>query len=244
MLVCLCVSVHWECRLWVHLYFSRVTQLDWFSKCYVNGRTCCFIRCGCQDLFKTACISINLFSWIISLESQGCIHTVEEFGRILVLFYLRFAFHTVYYLLMAVHILPMHTLTSISVDEILLLRYINYIDTWNTQFYWGTFKVYSCKYLLIRCLKLNVRLTHLHIENVSAFLFRNYNTVCSWSLKLCNNWNLQRIIHNCFYTIFQTDFRGIYNSWFGFPVNYCRLCNQLNKHASIIFRILKVSQDF
>ena len=48
-----------------------------------------------------------------------------QLGRISVLFYQSSDFHTVINLSVTVQVLPMHMLTLLSVDEILLPRYVN-----------------------------------------------------------------------------------------------------------------------
>ena len=94
----------------------------------------CFL-CSFQNLFKTfrnvyVCTSHLTFSTIVSFVSWWCNHTIVvtqlQHGRIPVSFLLnRSDFSMIDYLSIAVHSFPMHILTSLSVDEISLPRYVN-----------------------------------------------------------------------------------------------------------------------
>ena len=87
------------------------------------------------------CYSHVAFSQCISLASKLCIHTVvlmqPHLGRNPILIYQRSDFHMISNLSIAVHTFPMHMLASLSVDEILLPKYVN----WSTNFRGGQFKV-------------------------------------------------------------------------------------------------------
>ena len=91
--------------------------------------SCCFVEC-CYSKQHAVCLysSHPAFSPSVTFKSKCCNHTVVlmQLGRILTFFYQRPVFHTVINLSVAVHALPMQMLTSLSVDEILLLRYINW----------------------------------------------------------------------------------------------------------------------
>ena len=89
----------------------------------------------CLKQHTTSLCDTNLaFSPSISLESKWCNHTVVltllELRRIPVLFCQRPEFHMVDNLSIAVHALPISMLKSLSIDVILLPRYMN----WSTNF--------------------------------------------------------------------------------------------------------------
>ena len=122
---------------------------EWSYSCY-------FVQCYFQDLFKIACSILVLFpSSFFSkclLISMWCIHTVVltqlQLGRNTVLYHqldLASLWSTVY-------VLVEHKLTSLSVDEILLLRYVNL----STNF---------------RSLSLWVEIAPSHLKHVDSVLF-------------------------------------------------------------------------
>ena len=121
----------------------------------VSGCTAVASRICSKQYAVSLCSSHLAFPASVSLKSKWCSHTVLftqlQLGRILVLFYQRSNFHMVHNLSIAVYDLPMCILTSLSVDEILLLKYMNcstnfrgflfnevivlfWLNTW-TQFY-------------------------------------------------------------------------------------------------------------
>ena len=77
--------------------------------------------------------SYLVFSPGVSLKSKRCNHTVvlTQRGRIFVLFHLRCQISIlVVNLSIAIHAIPMCMLTSLSIDKILLRKYVN----WSTHF--------------------------------------------------------------------------------------------------------------
>ena len=141
------VGQHWcvhvqdsigECLFWFCPYFismSCSSYWDGFARWEVSGRTTAVLQGAASRICSkqhaaTLCSSHLAFSPSVSLESEWCNHTVVltrlQLGRIPILFHQRSNFHMVNNPLITVHALPMHILISLSVDEILLLRYRNW----------------------------------------------------------------------------------------------------------------------
>ena len=64
------------------------------------------------------------------VQSYSSIDMATAWKNLHFILYREISFHKFDFLLIAVYALPMHMLTSLSVDEILLLRYMN----WSTYF--------------------------------------------------------------------------------------------------------------
>ena len=97
---------------------------------------CYFVGYCLQNLFKTACSMLGsyhlAFSPNILLKSKWCSHTVvlttTDWKNSHLIQSERSDFNMVDNLSMTVHALPICMLTLLSVDEILLLRYMNRSD--------------------------------------------------------------------------------------------------------------------
>ena len=125
-----------EFHFWVSPSFSSSAQYfghHVFWEGYKWPYSYCFVGCSFQNLFKTTCSFLLAFSPGISLKSKWCDCTLVmiwlQFGRIPILSEIS-DFHMVVSRSTAVHVLPMSTLASISVDEILITSYRN----WSTNF--------------------------------------------------------------------------------------------------------------
>ena len=121
----------------------RLLHLTWMV-CVMGRRwpyNCCFLRCCFRKLFKTAdnilvlLPSCLFFMYFLSLcvLSTCCMDIVVwaslQFGRNLVLFYkINQLIHIIHNI--AFHVFVRLLLTSLLVDEILLLWYVN----WSTNF--------------------------------------------------------------------------------------------------------------
>ena len=105
----------------------ELTNLGWFVRWEVNGRTAALRNCSKQH--ASLCSSYLAFSLCLLLKSNWCNHTVVLtlvcLWRNPILFYQLSDFHMVVNLSIAVHALLIHLVTSFSVDEILLPRYMN-----------------------------------------------------------------------------------------------------------------------
>ena len=123
--------------LWQSL--ACLIHLNWMV-CEMGSKwshSYCFVRCCFQDLLKQHAASLYcsrlVFSSVVSLQLKWCNHTLIliwlQVGRIPILSE-GSDFYMVINLSKAVHAFPMHMLILLSVDEILLLRYIN----WFTNF--------------------------------------------------------------------------------------------------------------
>ena len=91
-------------------------------------------RISLKRYTASLCRSHLAFAPVVSLSLTGTNHTIaltrQQLGRIPVSFYLRSDFHMADNLAIAIHALPMRLFTRLSVDEILLLRYMN----WSVNF--------------------------------------------------------------------------------------------------------------
>ena len=96
--------------------------------------SCCFVGCGFQDLFNIACSILvqwpsSFFS--IHLVSVHLVHpyrrldTTTAWKKLRFILSDKFDFHMINNLSMAIHTFTSHILMSFSVDETLLLRYVN-----------------------------------------------------------------------------------------------------------------------
>ena len=96
--------------------------------------SCCFVGCCFQDLFNTACsileqwpstfFSIHFVS-IRVVHLYSSIDTIAARKKLRLNLLDRSDFHMTDSLSIAVHTFASHTLTSFSVDEMLLSRYVN-----------------------------------------------------------------------------------------------------------------------
>ena len=94
---------------------------------------CCF-----QDLYKTTCIILRYFplAFILSFVRVQVVHPCSSTDTATALKKSHFilleksGFYIINNLSIAVHIYPVNMLISLSADEVLLLRYIN----WSTNF--------------------------------------------------------------------------------------------------------------
>ena len=130
-----------ESYLWVHPFFSSsvlhmlFVLFGWFLD--IGDRwpyNCCFMRCCFQDLFNIAHgILVQFLSSFFSIRFVS-IHVVHPYSRIDTTtawkkfrFILsdRSDFHMINSLSIAVHAFARHALMALSVDETLLLRYMN-----------------------------------------------------------------------------------------------------------------------
>ena len=100
---------------------------------------CCFVWCCFQDLFKTACSIPLQFPFCFFSESLTKVQVMPPYSSTDVAtagknscftLSVRSYSYIVNNLSIAVHAFPVHKLTSLSVDEILLPRYVN----WSTYF--------------------------------------------------------------------------------------------------------------
>ena len=154
--VCLCKS-----PLNIVVYESVLTcsrslaRLWWFLRWEAGGSTVAVlwrVASGICSRQHAAFLSTShpAFSLCVLLVLTWCIHmgfwTQLQRGRNPVLFYQRSDFHLIINLSIAVRVFPMHMLTWLLVDEILLLRYMN----WSTNFRGLTFN----KEMAPICLKL------------------------------------------------------------------------------------------
>ena len=126
MLACPCVE---ECRLWVHPCSSSSVQHVLFILFLEMGGklpyNCCFMKCCFQDLFNIAHSILMQFPSSIlsvSIEKYWHNHCLEEIHFILSN---RSNFHISDSLSIAIHTFAKWILTLVSVDETLLLRYVN-----------------------------------------------------------------------------------------------------------------------
>ena len=117
-------------------YPGCLANFSWMV-CKMGGNwlyNCCFVGYSFQNLFRIACISLCsfhlAFSPSVSLDPKWWSFNTTDMPtarKNLFGFYRRSDFHMVVNLY--IRVLPMHILTSFSVDEIFLLSYIN----WSTN---------------------------------------------------------------------------------------------------------------
>ena len=122
-----------------------ISSLSWMV-CEIGSKwlySCCFMKYYFQDLFKTThnifvLSSLSFFSMclvriqVVHPCSSTYIATAWKKSH-----FILSDIHMINNLSTAIHIFPIHILTSLSVDEILLLRYMN----WGTNFRGLLFKV-------------------------------------------------------------------------------------------------------
>ena len=126
-------------RLWI----CSAQNSSYLMVCEMGGKwpyNCCFVRCCLRYLFKIArSILVNLpssfsskhFVKVQMVQPLSSTDTATTFNSsCFILFYQTPDFHLVVILSISVNALPMRMLMSLSVDEILLPRYIN----WSTNF--------------------------------------------------------------------------------------------------------------
>ena len=96
--------------------------------------SCCYMECCIQDFFNIACSILVQFPsgfYSICLLSINVVHpysridTNTAWKKLHFILSDRFNFHMIDNLLIAVHAFNSHILISFSVDETLLLRYVN-----------------------------------------------------------------------------------------------------------------------
>ena len=111
--------------LYIYIYIWGGGKLL-FSYCFVDAAS----RICSKQHSASLGNSYQAFSSSTLLKSRWCNHTIVlsqlQLGRIPDLFYQRLDFHIVDNLLIAVDAFPVHVLTSLSVDEILLPRYMKW----------------------------------------------------------------------------------------------------------------------
>ena len=95
--------------------------------------SCSFVRRCFQDLFKMVCHILVLFPSssmcfvsIYVVHPYSCTDTATACKKSHFILSDKSNFHTIANLLIAVHAFVRHILTSLSVDETLLLRYVNF----------------------------------------------------------------------------------------------------------------------
>ena len=164
----------------------------------------CFGRYWFQDSFKTVASlfsSYLAFSPGISLMSKWCSHKIVLIKtQLYFIWEIRFPYGH-WPITIGVHALPMHTLTLLSVDEILLPRYMNWACHLMRWFHLG-YKIRTLFYLSScrdRCLLLpapgnaagiQLRLVYLQevLDTSKNFPFNNY-----WLLSFNNSWTFVKI---------------------------------------------------
>ena len=99
--------------------------------CEVGGKwtySCCFVGCCFQNLLKRREAPLfsfqQAFSPVISLKSKGCNHTAWKNSHF---YFIRLNFDIIINLSLAFHASSIYTLTLLSADKILLLRYVNWL---------------------------------------------------------------------------------------------------------------------
>ena len=129
-------------HLWVHPYFSSSTQLilfiwlEWFVRWEVSGRTAAFLLHVasriCFEQHAEFCVDpiyffffSKLFIKVLVVSLCNSTDTATAWEKSCFISSERSDLHLIDSASIAVHTFPTHILTSLSIDEMLLTKYVN-----------------------------------------------------------------------------------------------------------------------